>query len=182
MCKWRTQTFSFKYLRQYVCSSTLLYPHVTYMRVSTQVLLCLFSGVLWLWHFLYSVGPHPVSGLHIYTSVVSRAFKAGAASQTGDAYSSRAPGPTSGLQGSENVNRGALLLVPQWRCISSFVFYITRLTECYYALLSHSIYVNGTSHTIPHFPPHINVQYTSGADPGFGVRGGENLARGLGTA
>ena len=33
----------------------------------TQVLLCLFPGVLWLWHFLYSVCPHPVSSLHIYT-------------------------------------------------------------------------------------------------------------------
>ena len=37
-------------------------------RGSTQVL-CLFPGVLWLWHFLYSVGPHPVSSLHIYTFV-----------------------------------------------------------------------------------------------------------------
>ena len=92
----------------------------------TQVLLCLFPGVLWLWHFLYSVGPHPVSSLHIYTFVVSRAFMAGAASQAGDADSSRAPGLTSGLQGSVNVHRGALLLVPQWQCISSFVFYITE--------------------------------------------------------
>ena len=69
-------------------------------RGSTQVLLCLFPGVLWLWHFLYSVGPHPVSTLHIYTFVVSRAFMAGAASQAGDADSTRAPGLTSGLQGS----------------------------------------------------------------------------------
>ena len=72
-------------------------------RGSTQVLLCLFPGVLWLWHFrpVYSVGPHPVSSLHIYmyTFVVSRAFMAGAASQAGDADSSRAPGLTSGLQG-----------------------------------------------------------------------------------
>ena len=51
-------------------------------------------------------------------------FIAGAASQAGDADSFRAPGLTSGLQGSVNVHRGALLLVPQWRCISSFVFYI----------------------------------------------------------
>ena len=80
--------------------------------------------MLWLWHFLYSVGPHPVSSPHIYTFVVSRAFMAGAASQAGDADSSRAPGLTSGLQGSVNVHRGALLLVPQWQCISSFVFYI----------------------------------------------------------
>ena len=93
-------------------------------RGSTQVLLCLFPGVLWLWHFLYSVGPHPVSSLHIYTFVVSRAFMAGEASQAGDADSSRASGLTSGLQGSVNVHRGALLLVPQWQCISSFVFYL----------------------------------------------------------
>ena len=89
-----------------------------------QVLLCLFLGVLWLWHFLYSVGPHPVSSLHICTFVVSRAFMAVAASQAGDDDSSRAPGLTSGLQGSVNVHRGALLLVPQWQCISSFVIYI----------------------------------------------------------
>ena len=95
-------------------------------RGSTQVLLCLFPGMLWLWHFLYSVGPHPVSGLLVYTFVVSRAFMAGAASQAGDADSSRAPGLTSGLQGSVNVHRGALLLVPQWQCISSFVFYYGR--------------------------------------------------------
>ena len=86
--------------------------------------LCLFPGVLWLWHFLYSVGPHPVSSLCIYTFIMSRALMAGAASQAGDAHSSRAPGLTSGLQGSANVHRGALLLVPQWQCISSFVFYI----------------------------------------------------------
>ena len=49
---------------------------------------------------------------------------AGAASQAGDADSSRAPGLTSGLQGSVNVHRGALLLVPQWQCISSLVFYM----------------------------------------------------------
>ena len=49
---------------------------------------------------------------------------AGAARQAGDADSSRAPVLTSGLQGSENVHRGALLLVQQLRCISSFVFYI----------------------------------------------------------
>ena len=48
-----------------------------------------------------------------------------AASQAGDADSPRAPGLTSGLQGYVIVYRGALLLVPQWQCISSFfVFYI----------------------------------------------------------
>ena len=50
-------------------------------RGSTQVLLCLFPGVLWLWHFLYSVSLHPVSSLHIYYFVESRAFMAGVASQ-----------------------------------------------------------------------------------------------------
>ena len=49
---------------------------------------------------------------------------AGAASQAGDADSSRAPGLAFGLQGSVIVHRGALLLVPQWQCISSLVFYI----------------------------------------------------------
>ena len=44
--------------------------------------------------------------------VVSRAFMAGAASEAGDADSSRAPGLISGLQGSVNVHHGALLLVP----------------------------------------------------------------------
>ena len=62
--------------------------------------------------------------LHIYTFVLSRACMAGAASQAGDADSSRAPGLTSGLQGSTGVHRRALLLVPHWQCISSFVFYI----------------------------------------------------------
>ena len=79
----------------------------------TQVLLCLTPGMLWLWHFLYSVGPHPVSSLHIYTFVVSRSFMADAASQAKDADSAWAPGLTSALQGSVNVHRGALLLVPQ---------------------------------------------------------------------
>ena len=49
---------------------------------------------------------------------------AGVASQAEDADSSRAPGLTSGIQGSVNVHCGALLLVPQWQRISSFVFYI----------------------------------------------------------
>ena len=102
----------------------------------SSVIMPFFPGVLWLWHFLYSVCPHPVSSLHIYTFVVSRAFMAGAASQAGDADSSRAPGLTSGLQGSMNVHRGALLLVPQWQCIISFVFYILRIKDtcrpCYH--------------------------------------------------
>ena len=57
--------------------------------------------------------------------VVLRAYMAGAASQAGDADSFRKPGVTSGLQGSVNVHRGALLLVPQWQCASCLVFYIT---------------------------------------------------------
>ena len=72
-----------------------------------------FPGVFWLWHFLYSVGPYPMSSSHIYTFVVSRACMAGTTSQAGDDDSSQAPGLNSGLQGSVNVNRGALLLVPQ---------------------------------------------------------------------
>ena len=52
-----------------------------------------------------------------------------AASQAGDADSSRAPGLNSGLQGSVNVHRGALFLVPQCRCTSSFVFYIMDLNN-----------------------------------------------------
>ena len=82
-------------------------------RGSTQVLLCFLPSVLWLSNFLYSVDPHPVSSLHIFNFVVSRAFMAGAASQAGDADSSRAPSLNSGLQGSLNSHRGTILLVPQ---------------------------------------------------------------------
>ena len=46
-----------------------------------------------------------------------------AAGRAGDADSSRAPGLASCLQGSVNVHRGALLMVPEWQCTSSFVFY-----------------------------------------------------------
>ena len=112
------------------CTQEIAGNAITYYDISlvqfpasglSQVLVCLFPGVLWLWHFLFSIGPHPVSSLHIYTFVVSRVFMTGAPSQAGDADSTRAPGLTSGLQGSVNVHRGALLLVPQWQCISSFV-------------------------------------------------------------
>ena len=61
----------------------------------------------------------------------------GAASQAGDADSSRAPGLTSGLQGSMNVYRAALLLVPQWQCISSFVFYISVCTQRFSLIDNH---------------------------------------------
>ena len=73
--------------------------------------------------YIVSIHIH-MSSLHIYTSVVLQTFMVGAASQSGDADFSRAPGLTSGLQGSVNVHHGALLLVPQWQCISPFVFYI----------------------------------------------------------
>ena len=65
-----------------------------------------------------------------YTFVVSLAFMAGAANQAGDADSSRAPVLISGLQGSVNVHRDALLLVPQRQCISSYVFYIVLCLHC----------------------------------------------------
>ena len=44
---------------------------------------------------------------------ISILLLAGSASQAGDADPSQAPGLTSGLQGSANVHRGALLFVPQ---------------------------------------------------------------------
>ena len=68
---------------------------------------------------------------------------AGAASQAGNADSRRAPGLASGLQGSVNVHRGALLLVPQ---CSSFEFYIQLLGKCHCWLTSESpsrsVYLN----------------------------------------
>ena len=75
---------------------------------------------------LIKLSPITFVYFHLNTFFVSGAFMAGAASQAGDADSSRAPGLASGLQGSVNVHRGALLLVPQWQCISSFVFYIVN--------------------------------------------------------
>ena len=92
---------------------------------STQVLLRLFLGLLWLWHFLYSVGPYTVSSLYIYTFVVSRAFMADVTIEAGDADYSRAPGLTSGLQGSVNVHHGlsivgATVTVHQFFCILHF--------------------------------------------------------------
>ena len=60
--------------------------------------------------YIVSVHTQCQASIHF---VVSRAFMAGAASQSGDVDSSRAPGLTSGLQGSVNVLHGALLFVPQ---------------------------------------------------------------------
>ena len=54
---------------------------------------------------------------------------AGAASQAGDADSSRAPGLTSGLQGSVNVHRGALLWVPHDS--ASVLLYFTFLSHLF---------------------------------------------------
>ena len=49
--------------------------------------------------------------------MAARAFVAGAANQAGDADISRAPGLSSGLQGSVDVNRGATVTVHQLFCI-----------------------------------------------------------------
>ena len=71
----------------------------------------------------YIVSVHIQCQASIYTLSLCRGHSwRGAASQAGDADSSRAPGLTSGLQGSVDVHRGALLLVPQWRYISSLYF------------------------------------------------------------
>ena len=73
----------------------------------------------------YIVSVHIQSQASIYTlSLCLGQFLAGATSQAGDTDSSWAPGLTSGLQGSTNVHRGALLLVSQWQYISSYVFYL----------------------------------------------------------
>ena len=79
----------------------------------------------------YIVSVHIQCPASISTLSLMRVYMADAASQEGDADSSRAPGLTSGLQGFMNVHSGALLLVPQWQCISSFVFYITKQWTTY---------------------------------------------------
>ena len=98
-------------------------------RCSTLVLLCLFLGVLWLWHFLYSVGPYPVASLHIHPLLCrGQSWRVQLAKQETLTPPGHLSGLTSGLQGSVNVHRGArgaLLLVPQWECIRSFcIFHI----------------------------------------------------------
>ena len=104
------------------------------------MLLCLFPGVLWLWHFLYSVGLHPVSSLQIYTFVVSRAFKAGAASQAGGAV---LPGTWSHLwfAGVRECPSwcsivGATVTIHHFFCILLLTIDIFLLTYC-----SHSYYI-----------------------------------------
>ena len=87
------------------------------------------------WDTYYIVSVHIQCQASIYTLSLCRGHSwRVAASQAGDADSSRAPGLTSGLQGSVNVHRGALLLMPQWQCISSFVLYIVDLAVCWYCL------------------------------------------------
>ena len=49
---------------------------------------------------------------------------AGAASQAGDADSSRAPGLTSGLQGSVNVHRGAYSIVSATVTVHQFFCFL----------------------------------------------------------
>ena len=128
-------------------------------RGSTQVLLCLFPGVLWLWHFLYSVGPHPMSSLHIYTFIVSREIMACAASQAGGADSSRAPGLISGFQRPGNVHCGALLLVSKWKCISSFVFYIDLFLALVFWVFGTLSYHWGKSEWLHHQTSVVNLVY-----------------------
>ena len=57
-----------------------------------------------------------------HNALLSRALMAGAASQAGDADSSRTPGLTSGLQGPMNAHRGALLCHSD---IASVLLYFT---------------------------------------------------------
>ena len=63
---------------------------------------------------------------------LSGAFMAGAASQAGDADSSRAPSLISALQGSVNVHRGVLLIVGATMTVHQF-FYILHFcqTKCF---------------------------------------------------
>ena len=106
----------------------------------------------------YIVSVHIQCQVSIYIPfVVSRAFMAGAASQAGDADSSRAPGLTSGLQGSVNVHRGALFLVPQWQCISYFVFYFIATyifvndCQCIIIMIIHTYVVYDSRRTLYDF-------------------------------
>ena len=88
-----------------------------------------FSCVLWLWHFLYSVCPYKVSSLHIYPLLFhGHSWRVRLAKQE-TLTPPRAPRLTSGLEGSVYIHLGALLLVPQWQCISSFVFYTIEFSD-----------------------------------------------------
>ena len=72
-----------------------------------------FNKLRWIVYEIFDNSNLFLTDPRIYTFVVSWVFMAGAASQAGDADSSRAPGLASGLQGSMNVHCGALLLVTQ---------------------------------------------------------------------
>ena len=52
---------------------------------------------------------------------------------------------TSALQGSVNFHRGALLLVSQWQCISSFVFYIWSIPWLDQSVINNNLTNIGTS-------------------------------------
>ena len=72
--------------------------------------------------YIVSVHIQCQGSIYMYTFVVLWAFMAGAASQAGNADSSREPGLTSGLQGSVNVHRwcfivGATVTVHPFFCI-----------------------------------------------------------------
>ena len=62
---------------------------------------------------LVTLDENAYSAIFLSFIIPSSSNLAGVASQAGDADPSRATGLTSGLQGSVNVHRGTLLLVPQ---------------------------------------------------------------------
>ena len=126
-----------------------------------SALLSFFPGVLWLymWHFLYSVGPHLVSSLHIYTLLCrGHSLRVWPAKQETLTPPGHLVSPL--VCRSVNVHCGALLLVPQWQCISSFVFYIEVKCLGYNTLITeNSLYV--TSHyffLFTHFIMKLNAQ------------------------
>ena len=98
--------------------------------------------VLWLWHFICNIGPHPMFSLHIYVLAVSLIFIADVASQAGDADSSLAPGLTSCFQRSIYIGHSITSFLPQWQCIRVFffVFYNYYLMGYFFSIyIGHSI-------------------------------------------
>ena len=59
---------------------------------------------------------------------------AGVASQEGDADSSRAPGLTSGFQGSIGVYFGNILFMSHSRCINTYIHSSALHLQCTYSL------------------------------------------------
>ena len=89
-----------------------------------------FHCVLWLWHFLYSVGPR----LHIYPLLCrGHSWRVRLAKQETLTPPGHLVSPLV-CRGPWNGQRSTLLLVPQWQCISSFVFY-TQLMKPFKWLL-----------------------------------------------